>query len=75
MFIPFALFLVAGGSWLVAIYGLRSPEMISSGAFDVLDETTGELQRSKCRPTIGLSLLGAGFVLQAVVQVLEITFA
>ena len=70
-----ALLFGASGSLILAIYGLPNLKTISSGAYSEIDETTPEIQRSKCLSKIGLWLLVAGFVSQAIVQLLEIIFA
>lgn len=70
-----ALVLAAAGSLILAIYGLPNLKTISSGSYAQIDESTPQIQRARCLSTLGLWLMVAGFVFQAIVQVLEISFA
>lgn len=70
-----ALVLAAAGGLILAIYGLPNLKTISSGSYTQIDESTPQIQRARRLSTLGLCLLVAGFVFQAIVQVLEIIFA
>lgn len=70
-----ALLLGAFGSLLLAIFGLPNLKTVSSGSYTQIDEDTPEIKRAKSLSTIGLWLLVAGFVMQVVVQGIEIAIA
>jgi len=71
----FALVLAAVGSLILAMSGLPKLKTVSSGAYSLIDETTPQSMRAKRLSRFGLWLLVAGFVLQAIAQVFDISFA
>lgn len=70
-----ALVLATSGSLFLAMNWLPNLKTISAGFYTEIDETTSQIKRAKRLSTIGMWLLVAGFVLQAIVQIFEIILA